>query len=146
MPLPKLNLDGELPVGVHRATMDEVVTRFGAGSSQRRAVTARLRRIYDLARATGRLDRLVVFGSYVTSKPEPNDVDVILVFTDDFRLADCPDESRLLLDHLRATEVLGASLFWIRPSMLIAETPEHFVEHWQIKRDGTRRGIVEVRT
>ncbi len=146
MPLPELNREGELPVGVHRTTMAEVITRFGAGSSQRRAVTARLRRIYDLARATGRLDRLVVFGSYVTSKPDPNDVDVIFIFANDFRLADCPEESRLLLNHLRATEVLSASIFWIRPSMLIAESLEHFVEHWQIKRDGTRRGIVEVRT
>jgi len=39
----------------------------------------------------------------------------------------------------------GASIFWIRPSMLLLESLEEFIEHWQIKRDRTRRGIVEVR-
>lgn len=79
MPLPALNELGDLPEGIHPATLDEVVARFGAGSGQRRAVTDRLRRIYQLALAAGHLDRLLVFGSYVTDAGEPDDVDVILV-------------------------------------------------------------------
>jgi len=31
------------------------------------------------------------------------------------------------------------------PSLLFLETLEKFIEGWQAKRDGTRRGIVEVR-
>lgn len=88
---------------------------------------------------------MIVFGSYVTAKPDPNDVDVVLVFGDDFRVQHSPEDTRLLLDHRHATEVLGASIFWIRPSMLIAESLRSFIQHWQMKRDGTRRGIVEVR-
>src|SRR5919109_3246990 len=60
MPLPQLNDAGELPAGVHQATMDEVLAQFGSGSAQRQAVTARLRRIYDLARATRKLERLIL--------------------------------------------------------------------------------------
>jgi hypothetical protein len=29
--------------------------------------------------------------------------------------------------------------------MLFIETLNEFISHWQIKRDGSRRGIVEVR-
>jgi Family of unknown function (DUF6932) len=79
MPLPQLNSAGELPAGIHQATMDEVLAQFGSGTAQRQAVTARLRHIYQLARATRKLERLILFGSYITAKPDPNDVDIIRV-------------------------------------------------------------------
>lgn len=64
--------------------MDEVIAQFGSGTAQRQAVTARLQRIYHLARATGKLERLILFGSYITAKPDPNDVDIVLMMRDDF--------------------------------------------------------------
>lgn len=94
---------------------------------------------------TGKLDRVIIFGSYITAKPDPNDVDVVLVMRDDFELQACDDTTRRLFDHTEATEEFGASIFWLRPSMLFLETLEEFIEHWQIKRDLTRRGIVEIR-
>ena len=145
MPLPQLNRAGELPEGVHQARMDEVLAQFGDGTSQRQAVTARLQRIYDLARATHQLDRMILFGSYITAKPDPNDVDVILVMRDDFRIDSCDAESQKLFDHVRAEKTFGASVFWIRPGLLILDTLEEFIAHWQVTRDQTRRGIVEVR-
>ena len=39
----------------------------------------RLKRVYDLGAATDQLRRFIVFGSFVTTKLEPNDVDVFLV-------------------------------------------------------------------
>jgi hypothetical protein len=143
--LPGLNSAGELPEGVHHATMEEVLGQFGGGTVQRQAVTNRLRRIFQLAEATGRLERLVIFGSYVTDKPDPRDVDVVLVMADTFRPQACDLPARLLFDHSQATEEFGASVFWIRPSLLLFDTLEAFIAHWQVKRDGTCRGIVEVR-
>ena len=145
MPLPQLNDAGELPAGVHQAKMDEVLAQFGSGTVQRQAVTARLRHIYHLARATRKLERLILFGSYITAKPDPNDVDIILIMRDDFDVQACDEESRQLFDHPRAAEAFGASVFWIRPALLVLETLEEFIAHWQITRDQTRRGIVEVR-
>jgi hypothetical protein len=49
MPLPAFDEQGDLPVGVHQATLDEVLTRFGHDTSQRQLVTAQLVRIYELA-------------------------------------------------------------------------------------------------
>lgn len=145
MPLPALTESGDLPPGVHQATLSEVMSRFGLGAAQRQTATARLQRIHDLATSTGFLDRLIVFGSYVTDKTEPNDVDVILVMRDDFALASCSADQLALFDHDRASRELGASIFWVRPSMLILETLDHFIASWQVKRDGTKRGIVEVK-
>jgi hypothetical protein len=134
----------DLPEGKHLASLDEVAARFGSGSVQRRAVTDRLRRVYELALATGHRDRLLVFGSYVTDAGEPKDVDVILVMRNAFRSEACPAESAVLFDHARAQDDLGASVFWVRPDMLLGEPLEQFLAFWQTKRDGRRRGVVEV--
>jgi predicted nucleotidyltransferase len=84
MPLPEFNSQGDLPEGLHRATLAEVLERFGRGSQARRQATAVLQRIQHLVTATGKLERFVVFGSYITAKPEPHDVDIVLVMKDDF--------------------------------------------------------------
>jgi hypothetical protein len=144
MPLPEFNEFGDLPEGNYRASLEEVIGRFGAGTPQRQAVTSRLRRIHKLAVATGYLDRIVVFGSYVSDVSEPNDVDVILVMRNDFRSEDCPVESAVLFDHAHANDELGASIFWIRPDMLLGEPLEQFLAFWQTKRGGKCRGIVEI--
>ena len=90
------------------------------------------------------LVQLPVHGSYVSDVPEPNDVDVIVVMRNDFRSEACPAELLVLFDHARADAELGASIFWIRSDMLLGEPLEQFLAHWQIKRDGRRRGIVEI--
>jgi hypothetical protein len=79
MALPEFNNRGDLPEGMHKATLIEVLARFGYGSAERQAATAVLQRIYQLVAATGKLERFVIFGSYITAKPEPKDVDVVLV-------------------------------------------------------------------
>jgi hypothetical protein len=57
--LPVFNEEGELPPGVHSATLSEVLEHFGQGSIQRRAVADRLSRLYHLAASTGHLARFV---------------------------------------------------------------------------------------
>ena len=76
MALQPFDSNGDLPVGVHRATLDEVLARFGYGTPKRQVVTGRLKRVMELARGTGKLERFIIFGSYITAKPEPNDVDI----------------------------------------------------------------------
>ena len=125
--------------------MDEVLVRFSGGTPQRQAVTARVLQICELANATGKMDRLVLFGSYITAKPDPNDIDILLVMRDEFDIEACDEPTRGLFDHAHAAETFGASIFWIRPALLLLETLEEFITHWQIKRDRTRRGIVELR-
>ncbi len=144
MPLPEFDINGDLPVGVHLASFAEVLARFGQSTPQRELVTTRLRRVYELASGTGKLERFIIFGSYVTAKPDPNDVDIIMIMRDDFRQIECSVEAEPLFDHLRAQQEFGASVFAIRASQILLETVDSFIAHWQIKRDRSRRGIVEV--
>jgi hypothetical protein len=69
----------------------------------------RLERICRLAQSTGQLGRFVVFGSFVTAKPEPNDVDVFMLMNDAFDLSALSGETAILFDHSSAqgVEVIG---------------------------------------
>ena len=133
-----------IPPGVHRATLTEVLQRFGAAGGQRGICSRRLSHLYELAQRTGHVCRFVIFGSYVTAKKNPNDVDVVLLMEDAFRLENCPSQARGLFDHALAQARYGASIFWTRPGMLIKESVDDFIGYWQIKRDGSTRVIVEV--
>lgn len=144
MNLPAFNEKGDLPEGLHPATLAEVLHRFGVSTLRRRQVYQRLVEIHRVAKATTHLGRFIVFGSFATAKEHPNDVDILLVMRDDFELSACTGESRKLFNHADAEAEFGASIFWIRPSMLVLDTLDDFILHWQIKRDLGRRGIVEV--
>lgn len=143
MPLPAFTEYAELPPGVHSATLREVLARFGTASPQRKVMAGRLGRIYWLTQATGHLARFIVFGSFVTAKPDPNDVDVFLLMEDSFDAGQLAGETRLLFDHTAAQARFGASVFWVR-RLAALEGEQAAIEYWQIKRDGGQRGIVEI--
>lgn len=79
MPLPEFTPTGDLPSGVHAATLTEILARLGSGTPERVAAGPQLAAIHRLALSTGKLRRFVVFGSFVTAKPAPGDVDVFLI-------------------------------------------------------------------
>ena len=140
---PDFNELGDLPVGIYRAKIADVVAHFGRGSAQRAAVTARLERIYELARSSGCLQRFIIFGSYVTAEPKPHDVDVFLVMRGGFQPRDAPPETQGLFRHGTAQSEFGASIFWVNAGTSFADT-EDLIVGWQTRRDLQRRGIAEV--
>jgi hypothetical protein len=139
---PEFNEHGDLPLGVHSATLAEVVQHFGT-TARRVVIARRLERIYQLARSTGHLDHFIVFGSFVTAKAEPNDVDIFLLMKDSFDVRQVLPEARLVFDHAAAQNLLGASVFWIRRAAALGGE-DATIAHWQIKRDGNQRGILEI--
>lgn len=143
MTLPSLTDAGDLPLGVHRASLREIVGRFGSGSPQRKTLALRLERVLELANGTGHLRRFVVFGSFVTDKRDPNDIDVFLLMDNAFVPTTLDGERRLLFDHAAAQSHLGASVFWLTQAGAM-EGEQAAVEYWQVKRGEGRRGIVEV--
>jgi len=142
VPLPDLTESGDLPVGVHKATMTEIVDRFGSSSDRRKLLTLRLQRVHDVATQTGHLVHFVVFGSFVTNKHDPNDVDVFMIMDNAFEYRRFGG-ARLLFEHGSAQGHFGCSVFWVRRMAAIGGE-QAAMEDWQIKRDGTERGIVEI--
>jgi hypothetical protein len=80
----------------------------------------------------------------VTDKDAPGDLDVVLVMAQAFRLEEAPREARVLFSHADADARFGASVFWMRRGILSDEEMAGFLDFWQTRRDGLKRGIVEV--
>ena len=76
--IPNFDDNGYLPPGIHMATLAEIAERFGQGDDQRRAGMDSIRWLVDIARRAG-VERIIVNGSFVTDRFEPNDVDCVLL-------------------------------------------------------------------
>ena len=140
---PDFDTHGDLPVGSYQPTLPEVIAQFGTSTLQRRLVARRLAHIYALAHSTGQLARFIIFGSFVTAKLEPNDVDIFMLMEDTFDAQQVTGEGAMVFDHLAAQHYEGASIFWIRRVAAI-DGEEAVLQYWQIIREQTKRGIVEV--
>lgn len=71
--IPPFDSEGNLPIGVHVATWDEIVRRYG-WNDRRRELLAGLREALDNLRSAG-CPRAYVDGSFVTSESKPRDFD-----------------------------------------------------------------------
>lgn len=91
--IPPFDDVGNLPPGIHRASLDEVKSRFGVGSEIRIAQFESIEWLLDLARRAG-VQRIVLNGSFVTDIIEPNDVDCLLLVDSSFP-ADSAAEAEL---------------------------------------------------
>ena len=66
-----------------------------------------------------------------------------MLMEDSFDSHQVAGEAALVFDHLAAQNMYGASVFWIRRMAAIGGE-QTAIEYWQIKRDKSFRGIVEV--
>jgi hypothetical protein len=78
--------DGVLPEGVHECTIDEIEDTFGVfrHTDRRQKLTAQLKDYLREATLSAVASAVIIDGSYVTRKPEPGDIDLILVLHRDF--------------------------------------------------------------
>lgn len=141
--LPEFNHDGNLPEGIHLATEEEVLLRFAATSARRQWLGEQLRSLLALARSTGKLSRVLLWGSFVTSKEGPNDIDVLLVVAADFALEALPVHCQVVFDHVQARLRFHADVFWTKAS-IDPQVLQLWLETYQTGKDFKRRGIVEV--
>ena len=106
--------------------------RVSAQTELRRVQMESLRWLVDLARRAGAL-RLVVNGSFVTDRPEPNDVDCVLLIGPGF--PHDADAEKELLDGLPFIEL----------KMVAAEDFTLLVEHiFASDRQAIPKGMIEV--
>jgi hypothetical protein len=81
MPVPSLDQHGLLSPGVHDCTLDEIRDRFGSfqTSDQRAKLFQKLVAFVVEAQMARFARCLLIDGSFVTAKANPNDIDLVLV-------------------------------------------------------------------
>jgi len=81
MPIPLLNNDGFLMPGIYDCTLKELQERFGSfqKSDRRPRLFSRLEELFETMQRGKLFESLIVDGSFVTAKVDPNDIDLIAV-------------------------------------------------------------------
>jgi hypothetical protein len=110
--IPDFRPDGYLPEGLFLASEAAITFRFGSGTKQRRRLILRVRHWVELARRV-RARRLLLDGSFVTAKPQPKDVDAVILLPHDFEAQvtagnDAAIELEEMLLTRRPEEIFGA--------------------------------------
>jgi hypothetical protein len=139
--IPDFRLDGYLPEGMFLATEAELTFRFGSSTRTRGRLIHRVRRWIELARGV-RARRLLVDGSFVTAKAEPNDVDAVVLLPHDF-------EDQMASNWTDAVELEQMILARYPEEIFAAEDEldwNDWVEFFSRTReaDGRRKGLVEI--
>ena len=141
--IPEFQKDGNLPKGLYKATLHEVREIFGTGSAKRKLLIGNLENIIELAKSTGKLERVIVWGSFVSNKEFPQDIDLLLIMSDDFDVDANPPEVKRVFAYAQGRIAFNADIFWTKSS-IGEEVIDLWLETYQMTRDFESRGIVEV--
>ena len=79
MPIPSLTAAGLLPAGIHHATLHEVEVAFGSQTEARSRLYAGLEAFLEWVKTFQLFTSIVIDGSFVTDKPDPGDIDAVLI-------------------------------------------------------------------
>jgi len=141
--LPKFKKSGNLPKGIHRARFDEIRDVFGSNSARRKWLIVQLEKIIELAKSTGKLERVIMWGSFVSDKEFPGDLDFLLIMSADFDLGKLDPEVKRVFNYFEARIAFNADVFWTKSSIGY-EIINMWLETYQMTRDFKPCGIVEV--
>ena len=141
--LPEFTSEGDLPVGVHFADWTEFRSRFGTPTPRRLWLFGRLESLVAHAASTGKLRRIFVWGSFVTTKPSHKDVDVLFIMSQDFEVGEIAPFCQAVFGSTRARLLFESDVFWARES-IGPETLALWLETYQTSRAFRKRGIVDL--
>lgn len=128
MALPEFNDRGYLPMGIHSTTWREFMVRFGTNPHRLKLSTGLAAALRKLAIAG--CTRVIIGGSFVTAKNEPNDFDG---YFDDFGIDFDVLDSIFSEEIDRQPEVFGGEFRFTFG----------FDGFLQTDKDGNPRGVVE---
>ena len=139
--IPTPNAIGELPPGMHTATLEEVEAVF-VTTPRRRRLFEGLRRALQNLQAAG-VRHVFIDGSFVTTKADPNDIDGCWEWTEEVQL-DLLDP--VLLDFTQARQAMrdkyGVDFFlatWVEAGSGLT-----FLNFFQRNRADDPKGIVQL--
>ncbi|REJ92215.1 MAG: hypothetical protein DWQ34_13370 [Planctomycetota bacterium] len=141
--IPEFDSDGLLPVGIHTATLEEFFERFARfqRSDRRLRVCEGLQRLVRETQGTSIVRKIIVGGSLVTNKAEPNDFDCILVLDPSIVGRELRPFEYNLVSRKHARRIYGGDVL---AALDGSQAMEEFLEFFQSTREGKSLGVVEI--
>ena len=99
----------------------------------------------ELAAASGELRRVFIWGSFVTGKPAPRDLDILLIISESLEVDRLAAPVQAVFDSTRAKLLFEfeSDVFWTRAS-IGDEVLGVWLDTYRTSRDFRKRGIVEL--
>jgi hypothetical protein len=142
--IPGFEPEGFLPSGIHAAALTEVRARFGTASADRQRQGELLAQIVEAAKGYPTIKRILVWGSFVTAKADPNDLDYSVIVSVNHYQAPIARAHRRFFVPADARRYYGAD----RNYLVIPDYPlPYYIEKLEFAchaRDRRACGVVEI--
>jgi hypothetical protein len=135
--IPPFHDNNNLPPGRHACSLQEIRTRFANGEKRQRLFD-QLCGLIERARDCG-FRQLVIFGSFVTAKAEPGDIDFFWVAQGGTDTSLLRQECRQLLDTMHIKNNFGFDAFWCPDE---PDAIERMTMLWSEDRNRQQRGLL----
>jgi predicted nucleotidyltransferase len=125
------------------ASVQEIATRFGTSTPRRQFLFRQLQNLINRLRAVGGVKQVFLFGSFVTGKASPNDIDLLVVMNGMFSTANLSSQDLDIFQHDLCRIRFHADLFWVTEAVG-ADRIEDLLDVFSRDRDGRPQSIIEV--
>ena len=126
------------------ASLDGKRIRFGTSTPRRQFLFRQLEIIIDQLLVTRNVRQIYLFGSFVSGKASPNDVDLLVVMNAGFSTTQIGGKVLELFQHDVCRIRYHADLFWVTEAVGNARI-EDLLEVFSRDREGRTQSVVEVK-
>jgi len=126
------------------ASLDDLRIRFGTSTPRREFLFRQLEIIIDQLLVTRNVSQIYLFGSFVSGKASPNDVDLLVVMNAGFSTTQIGGKVLELFQHDVCRIRYHADLFWVTEAVGNARI-EDLLEVFSRDREGRTQSVVEVK-
>ena len=144
MMLPKFNESGFLPEGVWDCTIDEFISRFAVftRSDQRLRLFGKLQQLLSEISKIDFICEIIIDGSYVTDKDEPNDIDIVFSLNEEIAEIELPFWISNTLD---ANKLSRKYQFDVKIVIFKSATYFEYLDFFQnVRQSKVRKGVVRL--
>jgi predicted nucleotidyltransferase len=128
---------------VSTASVKEIETRFGTSTPRRQFLFQQLQTLINRLRVVGGVKQIFLFGSFVTGKPSPNDIDFLVVMNGTFSTANLRGQDLDIFQHDLCRIKFHADLFWVTESVGTDQIQD-LLDVFSHDREGQAQPIIEV--
>jgi hypothetical protein len=136
--IPEFNKYGNLPAGIYKSSKTCIEKKFGTSSEKRILLFNNYQMFLELLSPfKKKIKRIILDGSFVTSKESPGDIDCIVIIENNFRFT--PEIVKKLCD---SKKLYNIHLFTFEEKNI--ESYRKILNFFSKDRDLKPKGIVEV--
>ena len=133
-----------MPLGAIQSCRLTRRKRFGTATPRRQFLFGRLQALVNDLVSTGSVKRIYLFGSFVSRKSSPNDIDLLVVMEAGFTTAQLSGRVSEVFQHDLCRIRYHANVFWVT-EVIGDERIDDLLDVFSRNREKQQRPIIEVK-